>query len=283
MKTLSLAAALAAFAVAQPALAQDAQPTEPQPGGDTVTIGGGVAYLPDYEGSDDYRFVPAPAALGSIGGFNFLLAGNRLSVDVIPDSGDGDGWDFQLGPVGVVNFNRTRLKSIDDPRVRALGKLDRAIELGGYVGVGKTGLITSDYDRLSVTLTYRHDVTDTHDSSVLTPSISYMTPLSRKAAAGVFASADRVGAGYARTYWGVTPGQSLASGLAVYTPDSGWKSYSLGGFGTVSLTGDLLHGFKLVAGGTYSRMLDDIGRSPVVRVAGSRGQWLGAVGLAYTF
>ena len=75
----------------------------------------------------------------------------------------------------------------------------------------------------------------------------------------------------------------LASGLPAYTPGKGWKSYSIGALGTVALSGDLLHGFKLVAGGTYSRMLDDIGRAPIVRIAGRKSQWLGAVGLAYTF
>lgn len=273
--------------LATPALAQEAPlPPAPPPtvdtGGDSITIGGAAVYLPDYEGSNDYRFVPAPGAIGSYKGFSFLLAGNRLSVDLVPNDA-GPGVDFQLGPIAVVNFNRSSLKSIDDPRVRALGELDTAIELGGYVGIGKTGVITSDYDKLSVSLSYRHDVSNTHDSYVLTPTINYLTPLSTKTAVAVFASADRVGGGYARTYYGVLPGQVVASGLPAYTPGSGWKSYSLGGVATIALTGDLLKGFKLVAGGTYSRMLDDIGRAPIVRIAGNRSQWLGAVGLAYTF
>ncbi len=279
--------AFAGLTLALPAAAQEAPlPPAPPPtietGGDSITIGGGIAYLPDYEGSNDYRFVPAPGAIGQYKGFSFLLAGNRLSVDVVPNQ-PGPSWDLQLGPVAVVNFNRTSLKGIDDVRVRALGKVDTAIELGGYVGIGKTGVITSPYDRLSVSISYRHDVTGTHDSYVLTPTINYLTPLSTKAAVGLFASTDRVGAGYAQTYYGVRPGQVAASGLPAYTPRKGWKSYSIGALGTVALTGDLLRGFKLVAGGTYSQMQDDIGRAPIVRIAGRRSQWLGALGLAYTF
>jgi outer membrane protein len=279
--------AVLGLTLAMPAAAQEAPlPPAPPPtidtDGDSITIGAGVAVLPDYEGSNDYRFVPAPGAIGTYKGFSFLLAGNRLSIDVIPNK-PGPSFDFQFGPVAVVNFNRTSLKSIDDPRVRALGKLDTAIELGGYVGFGKTGVITSPYDKLSVSVSYRHDVTDTHDSYVLTPTINYVTPLSTKAAIGLFGSADRVGTGYAQTYYAVRPGQVLASGLPAYTPGKGWKSYSLGAVGTYALTGDLLHGFKLVAGGTYSRMLDEIGQSPLVAIAGRKRQWLGAVGLAYTF
>lgn len=283
---------LAGLLLATPALAQEAPlPPEPQaPGaadtidvdGDMLTIGAGAVYLPDYEGSNDYRFTPAPAAIGSYKGFSFQLAGNRLSVDLIPDRST-NGINFQAGPVGVVNFNRTSIDSIDDPRIRALGEIDTAIELGGYVGIAKTGVITSPYDRLSVAASYRVDVTDAHGSGIFTPSITYLTPLSRKAAAGVFASAERVEGDFARTYYSITPAQSLASGLPVYAARGGWKNYTLGALGTVALTGDLLGGWKLVGGGTYTRLLNGFSYSPVVRIAGEKSQWMGVLGLAYTF
>ena len=273
-----------------PALAQNA-PTATPPdagglaegaGGDSITIGAGAVYLPDYEGSDDYRFTAAPGAIGSYKGFSFQLAGNRLSIDLIPNA-PGPGIDFQLGPIGVVNFNRTSTDGIDDVRVKALGELDTAIELGGYLGIGKTGVITSDYDRLSVSVSYRKDVNGAHGSGIWQPSINYLTPLSRKAAVGVFASAERVEGDYARYYFSVSPAQTLVSGLPTYTAGGGWKNYTLGALATVALTGDLLRGFKLVGGGTYARLLNDFGDSPVTSVAGRRSQWLGVLGLAYTF
>src|SRR3546814_12689878 len=70
--------------------------------------------------------------------------------------------------------------------------------------------------------------------------------------------------------------QSAASGLPVYTASSGWKNYTIGTIATYALTGDLLHGVKIVAAGTYRRMLGDSGDSPVVLIAGDREQWLGA-------
>ena len=289
--TLRLALAAAAVFAAAPAFAQDAD-APPQPpatsdvaaglGGDSITIGVAGAYLPDYEGSNDYRFVPAPAAIGSIGGFNFTVLGNRASIDLIPDQKHSN-IDFELGPIAVLDFNRSSTKSIDDPRIKALGKFDTAIELGGYVGIGKTGVITSPYDKLSVSLSYRHDVNGVHRSSIWQPSVNYFTPLSRKAAVGLFASAEHAGNGYADTYFSITPAESVASGLPAYSARRGWKSYTLGALATVSLTGDLLHGLKLVAGGSYKRMLNDFGDSPIVSIAGSRSQWLGAAGLAYTF
>lgn len=284
-----VAAAAAILPLASPALAQTSSvPAEPvatpDPGltGDTVTVGVAGAYLPDYEGSDDYRLVPAPAAIGSFRGFSFQLLGNRLSVDVIPNDPQST-LDLQLGPVGVVNFSRTNRDNIDDARVAVLPERDTSIELGGYVGVGKTGVITSPYDKLSVSLSYRHDVSKVHSSGIFTPSINYLAPLSRRTAVALFASAERAERGFARAYFDVAPAEAVASGLPAFRTRGGWKNYTLGLAATQALTGDLLHGFKLVAGGTYKRMLNDFGDSPLVSVAGSRDQWLGAVGLAYTF
>ena len=280
-----LAAALAALSAA-PAFAQDGG----APSGisqadldrDSITIGVAGAYVPDYEGSDDYRFAPAPAAIGSVSGFNFSVLGNRASVDLIRDK-PGPGLDFQFGPIAVINLNRTDHKSIDDARVAALPERDTAIELGGYVGIGKTGVITSDYDKLSLSLSYRHDVSGVHDSGIWQPSISYLTPLSTKAAVALFGSMQHVSRGYNQTYFGITPDDAIASGLPVYSAHGGWKNYSLGGAVVYSLTGNLLHGVKLIGGVNYTRLLGSAADSPIVHTAGSRSQWLGAVGLAYTF
>lgn len=276
---VALIAALTPMAFASPATAQTA---DGRTNRDSITVGVAAAYLPDYEGSDDYRITPAPAAIGSVSGFSFQLIGNRLSVDIIPNRPGAD-WDLQLGPVGAVNLNRKSRKSIDDSHVKLLPERDAAIEVGGHVGIAKVGVFTSPYDRLSVSVSYRHDVSDVHDSGIWSPSISYLTPLSRKAAAALFGSADHVSGKYGRTYFSVTPAETLQSGLPTYTAGRGWKSYTAGVAGTYSLTGDLDGGLKIVAVGTYKRMLNDYADSPVVSVAGSRDQWLGAAGLAYTF
>lgn len=287
MRILPFFAAAASLA-ATPALAQTATVTPPDAASlaaaaaDSITIGAGGVYLPDYEGSNDYRFTPAPAALVSYKGFGLTVAGNRASLDVIPDRSPS-GIDIQAGPIGVINFNRSSLKSIDDLRVRRLGELGTAIELGGYVGIGKTGVITSPYDKLSFSLSYRADVNGVHKGGILQPTVSYFTPLSRKSAVGLFVSGEHTGDRYANTYFTVSNAQALASGLPAYRARGGWKNYTLGAVATVSLTGDLFHGLKLVGGGTYGRLLNDYGDSPITSVAGKRSQWLGALGLAYTF
>ncbi|MGJ3628713.1 MipA/OmpV family protein [Sphingomonas sp. MMS24-JH45] len=114
--------------------------------------------------------------------------------------------------------------------------------------------------------------------------MNYFTPLSLKAGVGLFASAERVGRGFGRTSFDVDAAEDgVASGLPVFRTRAGWKNWTVGAAGTYALTGNLLKGWKLVGGATYKKMLNDYGDNPLVSIAGSRSQWLGALGVAYTF
>ncbi len=285
-KNLRRAALAFSLLAAAPAFAQESDPAAAPasaPENRNITIVGvGAAVLPDYEGSNDYRWAPAPVVLTKVAGFGFELVGNRASIDLINDRSDS-GLDVQFGPTATLNLNRTSIKSIDDPRIKALGELDTAVEVGGFFGISQSGVITSPYDRLSVRASYRHDVSKVSRAGVFTPSVTYMTPLSRKALVTTFVSANRVEHGYAQTYFGVTPEGSLASGLPVYNAQGGWKDWTVGLGGAMSLTGDLTHGLQLIGGGTYRQLIHGFGDSPIVRTAGSRNQWMGMVGLAYSF
>jgi outer membrane protein len=271
---------------ATPAFAQEETPgpapqVDPEKlDGDSMTIGVLAALSPSYDGSDDTVWSAMPLVRGRLGRVNFVVRGNKFTADVIPTPG-GPGWDVQVGPVGQFNFNRSA--AIKDPQVKALGRLETAIEVGGYVGIGRTGLITSDYDKLTVSVGYVRDIAKVHRSYVITPSIDYATPLSRKALVGINFSANYVGDGYADTYFSVTPIGTVRSGLPTFTARKGWKDWTLSGLGAVSLTGDLTGGLMLVGGVTYRRMLNDAADSPIVSIAGSRNQWVGMGGLALTF
>ncbi|QNA85928.1 MipA/OmpV family protein [Sphingomonas sp. So64.6b] len=288
--SIFLSVALLSPIVAAPALAQDSTPaanpasSEPEvvTGGDSLSIAIGVGTIPSYEGSDTNRIVPIGVVRGSLSGINFITRGTQLFVDVVPND-PGPGFDFELGPVVGANFNRNSIKRIDDPRVGALGTRKTAIEVGGYLGIGKTGLITSDYDKLSFSVSYIRDVNNAHKSYLITPQLDYGTPLSRKAYVGISANATYAGDGYAQTYFSVDAPGSLASTLPQYSAGKGWKNYSISGLATYSLTGDLTHGLSLIGGVSYSRLLNDFAESPVTRIAGDRNQWLGAIGIGYTF
>ncbi|WNO53826.1 MipA/OmpV family protein [Stakelama saccharophila] len=277
---IALATLSLSIVAALPAAAQSSTEA-PDLRGDRVTIGAGVASLPDYEGSDDSQIAPLGVVIGQVSGIEFWTRGTDLYVDLIPDA-PGPGTHFEAGPIAGVNLNRTG--KVDDPQVAALGKLDTAVEVGGFVGISRQGVLTSDYDRLSARIAVTADVAGAHDSYVVSPQVAYSTPLSRQTYVSLNLSADYVGKGYGRTYYDVTPAGSAASGLSPYAvAGSGFKSVTAGLFGIQSLSGDLLHGLGLGAGVAYTRILGDYADSPIVADAGSADQWLAAVGLSYTF
>jgi outer membrane scaffolding protein for murein synthesis (MipA/OmpV family) len=270
-----LAALLLTVSVTSAAWAQEVV----DDGSDNLTIGLGGAYAPSYEGSDDYNLTGAGLVRGRVSGFNFYSRATALYFDVIREAPTAT-VNFELGPMANVRFDRSN--RIKDDRVEALGEFDTAIELGGFAGVTKNRVF-HDYDLLTVRFDVFHDVTDTHDSTVWAPNLEYGTPLSRTVFVGLGLSAEHVGDGFARTYYAVTPAGAVASGLAPYDLDGGWKNWRGTLLGTWSLSGDLRRGFALFAVGSYSRMLGDFKDSPIVSDAGDADQYFGALGLSYTF
>jgi outer membrane scaffolding protein for murein synthesis (MipA/OmpV family) len=283
MKTMLLAAA-ALLAGASPALAQaDASATpaplpDPNDRSDTFTIGAGVGFVPDYEGSNDYRLIPAAALRGRVGGIAFNTRSTYLYVDLVP-RGAGK-LELDAGPIVGVRLNRTG--KIKDDVVARLPDRKAAIEAGGFLGVTAHGL-TNPYDSLGVRLDVVKDIGNGHGSTVITPTIDFATPLSRTLYVGASLSADFVGDGYADGYFSISAADSLASGLRSFDADGGYKGWKTGLLVNQSLSGDLTRGLSLFGTGSYGRLAGDFKRSPIVADRGSASQWFAAVGLGYTF
>jgi outer membrane protein len=277
-RTLIAASLLCA---ASPLLAQGgagSQLPDPNDRSNTFTLAVGAAAVPYYEGSDDYKLIPAVAVRGRVAGMDFWSSGTKLYLDLIgrPSSGI----DFDVGPIVGARFNRSG--KIKDDAVDALPELDVAIEVGAFGGISLIGL-TNPYDALNFRVDYLADVGGAHKSSLITPSVSFSTPLSRTFYVSASASAEWAGDGYADYYYSVSPAESLASGLAVYEADGGFKEWRLGLTALSSFSGDLTHGWAVFASGSYAHLAGDFADSPIVDDRGSASQWLAAVGVAYTF
>ena len=284
---LLVPAALGALLLARPALAQDTGPITAPPEAPAdddptrVTIGLGAVSLPDYDGADSNDWIPGAAVVGRIDGYDFFTRGTQLYVDLVRDA-PGPGTGFELGVIGSVR--RERVANIDNPQVRALGKFDTAFEAGGFVGVTRTGVVTSDFDTLTARIGVVQDVGGVHRSYVVTPQLTYTTPLSTTTLVSLGLAADYVGKGYNRTYYSVTTAQSLASGLRAYdASESGWRQLNLSLFGLQSLSGDLRRGLGVGGGILYGRLLGRAKNAPIVRDIGDKHQWSFAAGVSYTF
>jgi outer membrane scaffolding protein for murein synthesis (MipA/OmpV family) len=280
MRFISLVA-MAALCAATPAWAQDPEPL-PSPdeinSADGFTIAGGVGFVPDYEGSDDYRLIPAAAIRGKVGGISFSTRGLYLYVDVIP-AGSGK-VDFDLGPIVGLRLNRSG--KIKDDLVDRLPERNSAVEVGGFAGVSFKG-VTNPYDSLGIRLDVVKDVANGHESTVFTPNLEFGTPLSRTLYVGTSLSADFVSNRFADYYFSISPADTVASTLPTFNASGGMKNWKLGLLANQSLSGDLRRGLAVFGIGSYSRLVGDFKRSPIVSDRGSASQWFGAVGLAYSF
>jgi outer membrane scaffolding protein for murein synthesis (MipA/OmpV family) len=279
------ACALLAACIASPAFAQD-QPTAaamPSPeevaNKDMVTVAVGGAITPDYEGSDDYRIIPAAAIRGKVGGISFNTRGTYLFVDVVPGNAK---IDFDAGPIVGLRLNTRR--NIEDDIVKLLPKRKRAIEVGAFAGLSFHGL-TNPFDSLGLRVDVLHDVAGAHKSTTFSPNLEFSTPLSTKTYASVSVGAEFVSNRFADYYYSISPADSVASGgvLLPFNASGGMKNWKAGLLLNQSITGNLLHGLSVFGLGQYSRLVGDYKRSPIVSERGSASQWIGALGLAYTW
>jgi outer membrane scaffolding protein for murein synthesis (MipA/OmpV family) len=263
-----------------PAFAQDPAPL-PSPeeinSANGFMIAGGGAIIPDYEGSDDYKLIPAAAIRGKVSGISFSTRGTYLYVDVVNGSGKVD---FDVGPIAGVRLNRTG--KIKDDIVNLLPDRKTAVEVGGFAGVSFKGL-TNPYDSLGVRLDVVKDIASAHQSTIFSPNLEFSTPLSRSFFVGASVGADFVSNRFADYYFSVSPAETALSGLPTFNAGGGMKNWKAGLLANYALSGDLRHGLSIFGTGGYSHLLGDFKRSPIVSQRGSASQWLGAVGLAYSF
>lgn len=281
MRSILLSAAAAGALAPLPALAQTA-PEGSILDGDHITVGAGGVYGPSYEGSDDYVFSPFPIVQGRLKGVVITPRPGGVALDLVRDSEDAK-VGFQLGPVASYSGNRKR--QVEDDVVKATGKLKESIDIGVNAGFTVYKLL-SGYDSLTFSADAKWNVNKAHRGAVISPMVSYATPLSKGALVVVGATAKHVDDDYADYYYSVTPAQSAASGgaLPVYQAKGGWVSYGANALVGVDLDGDLTNGgLAVFALGAYNRLTNDAKRTPFTSLRGDANQWYGGAGVAFTF
>jgi outer membrane scaffolding protein for murein synthesis (MipA/OmpV family) len=281
------AALFASVALCAPAFAQEDQaPADERPNrsvfaGDWVTVGLGAGLSPSYDGSDQYELFPAPLVQGSVKGIDFGARGPGLYVDLIADGNSGKDVKFLAGP--LLRFRMDRNNDIKDPVVRLLGKKDVAVEVGATAGVSFSNIL-HPFDTVTISSDIQWDVAGAHKGRIISPSISYATPLSTAIFTMFSLSATHVDGNYADTYFSIDQAGSIASGLPLFDAKGGWKSYGASLLGAVDLSGDARDGgwgiYGLI---NYSRLTNDAARSPVTSLRGDADQWFMAGGISYTF
>jgi outer membrane protein len=263
--------ALALFAViATPAFAQERPANE----GWAVTVGAGGLLAPTYEGDDTYRLSILPNIQVTYDDTFFASVQEGVGYRVINDD------TLRAGPIARIRFSRDEdgdqpfaVTGDDSTDLVGLGDVDTSIELGGFVEYELGDLTLSAEVRQAAT-GHEGFVADlgarwSGRSMAFGPPVIWSIGPRVRLADENFNSA----------YFGVTPTQSLASGLPVYAADGGLHSYGVGATAIIPLDRDNAWTAVIFAG--YDRLDGDAGESPLVQLRGSEDQATLGVFLSY--
>jgi outer membrane scaffolding protein for murein synthesis (MipA/OmpV family) len=231
----------------------------------SLGAGGGVA--PDYQGSDDYEFVP----MWNLRAQNLYhpetyvqIVGPKLNSNLLPDN------NFRLGLSAEYIFERD---DVDNNQVDNMADTDDGLMLGimgGYdfdIGTGVMGIeLDGRYD-------LQGDV-----GGLLTIRGKYAMPrgkwLFNASVDSTLATDD-----YMEEFFGVNAADSAASGLATYNPDGGFKDVGL----NAALTYQFSPSWNVTGLARYTRLIGDADdSSPVVEV-GNENQFVGGVLIGFSF
>ncbi len=248
-----------------------------------ATIGIGAGLVPSYSGSNDYVVFPLPLIVGRVAGVGISPNGPGFALDLLSQAPTGGPPEtsFSFGP--TFRLRNDRDGQIEDEVVELAGDLDTAIEVGAQAGVSFPGVINR-FDRLSLSTQVSWDILGAHDGMLIEPGVSYFTPLGRGAAIQLSGNLSFVDDNFADYYYSVTPQQSAASGLAQFSADGGLNSVGALAIATIDLDNNVMNGgFNIYGIGGYSRLVGDAADTPFTSVRGSADQFIGGIGIGYTF
>lgn len=244
--------------------AQQTVPDDGEPHG-MVAVGAGI--VPEFDGSGDVR--PFPFGIADIRwrGVNFQVRGAGARLDLASDP------RLAVGPVIGPRLPRRDAEG----RIGRLPEIGTAIEAGGFIGY-RLGGDRFGQGAVQLDLTLVHDISNTHNGLLATGSASYAAVQNRDMFVSFDLQTTWANADYSRTYFGIDENGASASGLAAYTPGSGFRD--VGGGVTAGYWFSDRFGVIARAGATY--LVGDIADSPIMD-DGSRWQPAAGLMLSYRF
>jgi outer membrane scaffolding protein for murein synthesis (MipA/OmpV family) len=237
--------------------------------GVNFTLGAGAGMAPDYEGSDDYEFVP----LWNLRAGNLYhpstfvqVLGPRLRSNFLPS----DHW--RLGLSG--QFIRER-DDVDNNQVDDLEKVDPSVMLGA---VGGYDFFADPREHLALEVDVRQDVANDNGFLASVRGL-YGRPFAERWRFDTVVGSTWASDDYMSSYFGIDAQDAARSGLDEYNADEGFKDVSVAG----ALSYRLFDRWSVTALASYTRLIDDAEDSPVVKDVGDENQFFAGALVNYTF
>lgn len=234
-----------------------------QPAMARTSIGLGVGFAPDYEGSEDYDAVPMLFYQYSYGNGSYVqLRGTTLKWNLFDDQ-------YQFGPLVKYRFERD---DVDDDQVDRLRDVDEAIEAGFF--------FNAQFGQFGVGVDFAADVSDEHEGYLVTLGGDYRAEIAPDFSMTFGVSTTYASEDFMETYFQIDSSNRGTSSLPNYSADDG--EFKDIGFSIVS-NYQFNDSWSLVTNFAYTALLGDAEDSPIVSDRGDENQFfLGAMGV-YTF
>jgi outer membrane protein len=226
-------------------------------------VGLGLAFVPEYEGSEDYKAVPIINARFNLNNNMYIgFLGNTLRANLVPSQ------EWNAGPLLRYRPERNNVKN---DQVDAMEKVDAAIEAGGF--------LSYNLPDWTFSISAAQDIAGAHDGFLLDMGVGYRYKLQADTMLTLNAQTTYASSDYMHTYFSVDQADSLRSRLKTYNADAGLKDFGVG----IALQHAYSRKWSVVGVIRYSRLLGDAADSPVVDDAGSANQMLTGAFVNYSF
>jgi len=228
------------------------------------SLGLGVGVVPDYEGSEDYEFVPVPyfSAQWKNNGRYVRLDGSVLKINLLTDRT----WSF--GP--VFKYRKKRDDDVDNKAVSKMKKIDAAVEAGAFLGY--------KFESWDVGFQVATDVSGEHDGTLASAGGGYTFKADRMSTR-IGASITYANSDYMDTYFSVDSGDAARSGLKRYKADSGIKDIGV----NLAVRYNMTDNWDIRGALAYIALLNDAKDSPLVDDEGESSQFKISAVVIYNF
>ena len=235
-----------------------------------LKLGVGPSFNPAFEGSRDYKWQPVPVI--SLQYRDVLRVNNNdidfTAFDHVFNFDDGGKSKLEIGPSVNLDFGRSESASRD---LRGLGNVGFSLELGGYVSY------TTAFAKLE--LSFGHDVAGGHGGGMVDLNASTTLYRGEAFSVGLNGTLTLATSKYLKSFFGITPAQSRASGLPVFHPKGGLKDALVGVQASYTFSPKI----ALLAHVGYERLLGDAADSPLIQQRGDANQMQATTFVVYTF